>query len=66
MKKRRRAYKKYDWKTHKLINEALNRTYYPFSEFFNWYAETFGDAFKDIADNFDNYLHEIAKIQEEW
>lgn len=60
MKKRRRAYKKYDWKTHKLINEIRSKAYEPFSEFFKWYAETFG-----IADNFDNYLHEIAKIKEE-
>lgn len=66
MKKRRRAYKKYDWKTHKITNEILNQTYEPFSEFFNWYAETFGEAFKDIADNLNNFLHEIEKIQEEW
>lgn len=64
MKKRRRAYKKWDC-TKNRVNEILNQPYEPFSEFFKWYTETFGGAFKDIADNCDNFLHEIAKIQEE-
>lgn len=62
MKKRRRAYKKWDY-TKARANEILSQPYEPFAEFFKWYAETFGEAFKDIADNFNNCLHEMAILK---
>lgn len=60
MKKRRRAYKKWDWKRNR-ANEILSQPWNPFAELYNWYAETF----KVLNNAATAFYSEIAKLQEE-
>lgn len=62
MKKRRRAYKKWDWKKNR-ANEILSQPWHPFAELYNWYAETFKNLNNEIAAT--AFYGEIAKLQEE-